>query len=290
MNVITALILFCSTLLGATKNVLIKGISGYSIKTREFFIAQSGIFGAGSVALLIINLFTFKGISLTTVICSILYGIILISGLWCYTLALSQGKTAVCATVYSFGFIVPTLSGTLFWNEKISIFGYLGILILIPVLIISGTSPKKQDNKQTNKTYIIPLIIALLSSGGLGVMQKIHQSSKSANEMNTFLLLSFVFAFTVSIIFAFATKKGENKIERKSISFSLIVGVIFSLCNIMNTYLAGVLDSAVLFPILNIGTILVSLLLSVIIYKEKIDRRDVLILILGILAIILVNF
>ena len=57
----------------------------------------------------------------------------------------------------------------------------------------------------------------------------------------------------------------------------------------MNTYLAGVLDSAVLFPILNIGTILVSLLLSVIIYKEKIDRRDVLILILGILAIILVN-
>ena len=289
MNVITALILFCSTLLGATKNVLIKGISGYSIKTREFFIAQSGIFGAGSVALLIINLFTFKGISLTTVICSILYGIILISGLWCYTLALSQGKTAVCATVYSFGFIVPTLSGTLFWNEKISIFGYLGILILIPVLIISGTSPKKQDNKQTNKTYIIPLIIALLSSGGLGVMQKIHQSSKSANEMNTFLLLSFVFAFTVSIIFAFATKKGENKIERKSISFSLIVGVIFSLCNIMNTYLAGVLDSAVLFPILNIGTILVSLLLSVIIYKEKIDRRDVLILILGILAIILVN-
>ena len=290
MNVITALILFCSTLLGATKNVLIKGISEYSIKTREFFIAQSGIFGAGSVVLLIINLFTFKGISLTTVICAVLYGIILISGLWCYTLALSQGKTAVCATVYSFGFIVPTLSGTLFWNEKISIFGYLGILILIPVLIISGTSPKKQDNKQTNKTYVIPLIIALLSSGGLGVMQKIHQSSESANEMNMFLLLSFIFAFTVSIIFAFATKKGENKIERKSISFSLIVGVIFSLCNIMNTYLAGVLDSAVLFPILNIGTILVSLLLSVIIYREKIDRRDILILILGILAIILVNF
>ena len=290
MNTITALILLCSTLLGATKNVLIKGLSGYSIKTREFFKVQSGIFGAGSVVLLIINLFTFNGISLTTIICSILYGIMLIGGLWCYTLALSQGKTAICATIYSFGFIVPTLSGTLFWNETISICGYLGILILIPVLIISGTSPKKQDNKQTNKTYIIPLVLALLSSGGLGVMQKIHQSSESANEMNTFLLLSFIFAFTVSIIFSFTAKKSENKMERKSISFSLIVGVIFSLCNIMNTYLAGVLDSAVLFPILNIGSILISLILSVIIYKEKMDKRDILILILGISAIVLVNF
>ncbi len=290
MTIIPALILLCSTILGATKNVLIKGFSGYSIKTREFFILQSSIFGAGSVVLLAINLFTFRGISSVTLLCSLLYGTMLIGGLWCYTLALSQGKTAVCATIYSFGFIVPTLSGTLFWNEKISVFGYLGILIIIPVLIISGTSPKKQEKKQTTKAYIIPLIIALLSSGGLGVMQKIHQKSDSADEMNTFLLLSFLFAFAISLIFVLSLKKGENKIERKAASFSLIVGVIFSLCNIMNTYLAGVLDSAVLFPILNIGSILISLILSIIIYKEKIDRRDILILILGILAIVFVNF
>ena len=290
MSIIPAIILLCSTILGATKNVLIKGLSGYSIKNREFFILQSSLFGAGSVVLLIINLFTFNGISLTTVICSILYGIMLISGLWCYTLALSQGKTAICATVYSFGFIVPTLSGTLFWNENVTLFGYLGILILIPVLIISGTSPKKQENKKTTKDYIIPLVIALLSSGGLGVMQKIHQKSSSANQMNTFLLLSFLFAFLLSLIFSLSLKKGEEKIERKTTSFALIVGSIFSLCNIMNTYLAGVLDSAVLFPILNIGTILISLILSIIIFKEKIDKRDILILILGILAIVLVNF
>jgi drug/metabolite transporter (DMT)-like permease len=184
---------------------------------------------------------------------------------------------------------VPTLSGTLFWNETISVFGYLGIITLIPILIISGTSPKKQDNKQTTKAFIIPLIIALLSSGGLGVMQKIHQKSDSASQMNTFLLLSFIFAFIVSLIFTLALKKGQSLIEKKTAISSLSVGTIFSICNILNTYLAGVLDSAVLFPILNIGTILISLALSVIIYKEKLDKRDTIIIILGALAIILVN-
>lgn len=290
MNIITALILFCSTLFGATKNVLIKGLSGHSIKNREFFILQSSIFGAGSIVLVFVNLFTFNGISLFTLICSLLYGIMLVAALWCYTLALSQGKTAICATIYSFGFIVPTLSGTLFWNESISIFGYLGIIILLPVLIISGTSPKKQEEKQTSKYFVIPLIIALLASGGLGVMQKIHQSSEYANQLNSFILLSFLFAFTVSVILSLTLKKGEKQVQRKTETFALIVGVIFSLCNIMNTYLAGTLDSAVLFPILNVGSIILSLILSIIIYKEKVDKRDVIILTLGVLAIILVNF
>jgi drug/metabolite transporter (DMT)-like permease len=107
--------------------------------------------------------------------------------------------------------------------------------------------------------------------------------------MNTFLLLSFIFAFIVSLIFTLALKKGQSLIEKKTAISSLSVGAIFSICNILNTYLAGVLDSAVLFPVLNIGTILISLALSVIIYKEKLDKRDTIIIILGALAIILVN-
>lgn len=289
MNTITVLILICSILFGATKNVLIKGLSVHPIKNREFFLLQALIFGAGSVVLAVANVISFNGISKFTVICSIFYGIILVAALWCYTLALSQGKTAVCATIYSFGFIVPTLSGTLFWNEKITVFGYLGIIILLPILIISGTSPKKQENKKTSKFFVIPLIIALLASGGLGIMQKIHQQSEYANQLNAFIFLSFIFAFTLSIILFLVLKKGEPPVQRKSITSSLIVGVIFSLCNIMNTYLAGVLDSAVLFPLLNVGSILISLVLSIIIYKEKMDKRDIIVLILGIMAIVLVN-
>ena len=289
MTLVTALILICSILFGATKNVLIKGFSVHSIKNREFFILQASIFGAGSVVLAIANLISFNGISKFTVICSIFYGIMLVAALWCYTLALSQGKTAVCATIYSFGFVVPTLSGTLFWNETITIFGYLGIIILLPILIISGTSPKKQENKQTSKFFVIPLIIALLASGGLGIMQKIHQQSEYANQLNAFILLSFLIAFTLSVTLSLILKKGEPTLKRKSLSSALFVGVIFSLCNIMNTYLAGVLDSAVLFPLLNVGSILISLILSIIMYKEKMDKRDVIVLILGIMAIVLVN-
>jgi drug/metabolite transporter (DMT)-like permease len=68
------------------------------------------------------------------------------------------------------------------------------------------------------------------------------------------------------------------------------VGLFFGCCNLLNTSLAGMLDSAIFFPTLNIGTILLSMLLGVIVYKEKIGKREALVLMLGAASIILLNF
>ena len=50
------------------------------------------------------------------------------------------------------------------------------------------------------------------------------------------------------------------------------------------------LDSAIFFPTLNIGTILLSMLLGVIIFKERIRKREALVLALGAASIVLLNF
>ncbi|MBO5356899.1 MAG: EamA family transporter [Clostridia bacterium] len=288
MNIIPALLLTLSAILAACKNILIKSFSGFSIKNKEFFGLQAIIFGAGSVILLFINIFDFHGIALKTVICAMFYGLLLVCGQWLYTVALTNGKTGICATVYAFGFVIPTLSGAIFWSEKITIFGALGILTVIPVLIISGLN-KNQNNTSASKSYIIPLFFAMLCSGGLGIVQKIHQKSEVANQRNVLILIAFLFAFTVSLIFFLTMKKGANQITRKNFVFCMLVGSFFSCCNMLNTYLSGVLDSAVFFPLINIGSILSSLILGLIVYKEKITKKDAIVLVLGFLAIVLVN-
>jgi len=288
MNIIFALLLILSAVLAAFKNILIKSFSGFSIKNKEFFGLQAIIFGAGSVVLLFVNIFDFNGIALKTIICSLFYGLLLVLAQWLYTVALTKGKTGICATVYAFGFVIPTLSGALFWDEKITFLGFLGILIVIPVLIISGAN-KNQNNATTSKSYIIPLFFAMLCSGGLGIVQKIHQESEVANQRNTLILLAFIFAFALSLVFFFIKKKSENKITQKNAVFCIMVGSIFSCCNMLNTFLSGKLDSAIFFPLINIGSILSSLILGLLVYKEKITKKDATVLILGFIAIILVN-
>ena len=288
MNLVSALLLALSTLLASLRNIMNKSFSGFSIKNREFFGLQATIFGCGSIALLLVNLFDFQGISLYTFFLALLYGGVLLSAQWFYTIALTKGKIAICATLYSFGFVFPTLAGFIVWDEEVTVFGILGILAVIPVLIISGTR-KKEEKKTNSLGFLIPLIIALVCSGGLGILQKIQQTSEYKNQRSTFILIAFLFAFITSLLFFLFKKKGDRPIDKRSLGFCTLVGVFFSVCNLLNTYLAGKLDSSVFFPILNISSILMSVLLGFIIYKERLTKKDIFVLCLGTIAIILVN-
>lgn len=290
MDFVLALLLLLSASLASTRNVLMKSFSPFSFKNREFFGIQAIIFAMGSMALLIVNAFEFNGISLFTVLIALIYGVVLLCAQWFYTIALSNGKTAVCVTVYSFGFLIPTLSGAIFWNEKLTVFGILGILIVIPVILISGINKKTENTGNGSKSYLIPLLLAMACSGGLGVVQKVQQKSEYANQTNSFILIAFVFCFLVSSLFFLAMKKGETAISRRNVISCTVIGAFFSICNLLNTYLAGKLDSAIFFPVLNIGGILLSSALGIIIYKERLIKKDIVVLLLAIASIILVNF
>ncbi len=290
MDIISALLLLLSAFFASVRNVLTKGFAPFSFKRREFFGIQATIFGVGSIALLIVNLFTFKGLSAFTLFLALIYGVLLVCAQWFYTIALSNGKTAICATIYSFGFLIPTLSGAIFWKEQITILGFCGILIAIPVLVISGISKKSSCENSTSNSYFLPLIIALICSGGLGVVQKVQQGSDFSNQTNSFILVAFTFCFIISLLFFLFLKKGSSKIQRKNLISCSVIGIFFATCNLLNTYLAGRLNSSVFFPAINIGSILFSLILGLIIYKEKPTKKDLIVLLLSITSIVLVNF
>ena len=290
MDFISALLLLTSAILASFRNVLMKSFSPFSFKNREFYGIQSLIFAAGTVVLLVVNIFSFEGISWFTVYMALIYGAILLCAQWFYTIALSNGKTAVCVTIYSFGFLIPTLSGAIFWGETITVCGAFGIAAVIPVILISGMGKKSNGNKGTAKSYLIPLLIAMVCSGALGIVQKIQQKSVYVGQTNTFVLIAFIFCFAVSLSFFLTMKKGPSQISKRNVFSCASIGLFFSTCNLLNTFLAGKLDSAIFFPALNISGILLSSALGIIIYKEKLTKKDVAVLVLAISSIVLVNF
>ena len=103
-------------------------------------------------------------------------------------------------------------------------------------------------------------------------------------------MIAFSFCFVTSLTFFLLLKKGPAPIRPKNLAACSVIGVLFATCNLLNTYLAGKLDSAVFFPAINIGGILFSLLLGFVIYKEKPTKTDWIVLLLSISSIILVNF
>ncbi len=283
------LLLSLSIILSSVRNILSKGISELKFGTKQFFLTQACIFVCGSIILMLVTKNFFGRPAVLTLCYAVIYSLLLLSAQYCYTSALKKGNIGICSTVYSLGFIFPTLSGSLFWNERLTVLNIIGILMVIPTIIISGMPVSKKGQQKNINTYIIPLIFAMLSSGGLGILQKIQQNSPYPEQKNFFVILAFALAGIISFLFSlFAKGEVQEKFGRKLILGGGI-GIAFGFCNLLNTILAGLLDSAVFFPVLNIGTILFSIMSGMIFYKERMTKNDLLILAMGIISIILIT-
>ena len=282
------LLLALSVLLSTGRNLSSKKISFTTFGQRNFFLMQFIIFLTGIVIV------AFKGgnglisVAPVTVLYAVIYMVFLLSANWCYTVALVNGNTSICVTIYSMGFIIPTLSGMMFWDEEVSLLKLIGIICVIPAVILSGI--KKGGNRaEKGKGYFIPAVVAMLTSGGLGIMQKIQQKSPYPDQFGTFVLIAFILGALVSLLFFAFARKGEKPLTKGNVGVACTIGVCWSLCNLLNTFLSGALPTAVFFPMLNIGTIFMSAFLGIVLYKERITLKTVAVVLLGILSILLIN-
>ena len=288
----TYFLLALSVVLSTGRNLLSKDLSHVRFKTKPFFSYQSILFLFGAIAILSFGNVSFVSVASATLLYSLIYGSLLILAQWFYTAALSKGNTAACSTVYSLGFIFPTLSGAMIWNEAFSFVDLLGVLSAVAAVVLSGLKVKKNESN-AKAYYFIPLVIAMLASGGLGIVQKVQQKSDYADQRPIFLLIAFLLAAGISLLFALMTKSTETDtdiLRARKLTVAALVGAFFGCCNLLNTLLAGLLDSAIFFPTLNIGVILLSTVSAAILFKEKLSKKEICVLVLGGISILLLNF
>ncbi len=278
------LFLLLSVSLTSGRNIASKKTAEDNKAPSLFFFSQAMLFLAADLLLISANITSFSLISTTTLLYGIIYGILLVLSQWMFTLALKIGSTSICSVVYSLGFIIPTVSGAIFWNEEFVITDLFGLILALTTIIFTVIG--KEKGGKTGKTFLLPIIIAMLSSGGLGIMQKVQQSSRFANERNEFLIIAFTLAFLSSII-GFIGCKNKAKIQKQNIVFPAIAGLCFGGANLFNTILAGRIKSAAFFPLQNISVILLSTILGITLFKEKLSFKNIMIILLGALTVVI---
>ena len=283
------LLLGLSVILSTGRNLFSKNLSDVQFGTKPFFLCQCALFLFGGASLALFGKISFDTIAYQTLIYAAVYALLLIFAQWFYTAALAKGNTALCSTVYSLGFILPTLSGAILWSEPFSVLDVFGLLCAISAVILSGVKPQLKE-KRGKSYYFIHIVIAMLASGGLGIVQKIQQKSAYAEQKSMFLLIAFILATAISLIFSlFAKKQGDHPFCHNKLAVASCIGVCFGCCNLLNTTLAGLLDSAIFFPTLNISVIILSMICGVIFFKERIKKREIAVLLLGLISILLLN-
>lgn len=255
--------------------------------------------GALSLVALVV-LFAYAGFKLEfstfTLITAIVFGIVTMIHLSFQTLALKFGPYSYTTVIISLSTIITALSGWAFWGEQLSLFKIIGLVFIVACFILAVD--KKKDNKSANFIWFILCMVCLITSAGIGLTQKVHQSSDFRFELSGFLCLAFAISTIGSFVIGFILRVRENKVLRASgqkvklnvkflIVCSIICGITLALNNVLNLYLSGAVDSAIMFPIANGVPFVMAVVLSFVLFKEKLDKRQTIGIIAGVISMVL---
>jgi drug/metabolite transporter (DMT)-like permease len=210
------------------------------------------------------------------------------------TKAMGSGPASIVTLIYSCGFLVPIFYGLAFWSERVSPWQWGGMLLLLVALWLIVCKREKRD---ASFAWLPFAVVAMLGSGTNAILQKTHQYSAFSDELRLFLVYSLFFSslFTgvASLLMREARKSPQDEQaprERlKKAVVPLCLGVCVGTLNFSNLYLSGRLPSVILFPIYNVGSMLLTVMISALIYRDQPTKRQRVGFLLGIIAILIVG-
>lgn len=215
--------------------------------------------------------------------------------------AIKYGSLAITMLVFSYSLLVPTLYGIVFLHDRLSVFAYVGIfLLLISLYLINvkkskssmaqSTAPK--DTSKSTSKWLFFLLLSFFGNGFCGIIQKMQQIKFDGGYKNELMIISlfidFIVLLTAYIIIS--SLSGNKKRDLKScLYFCIPNGISNSVVNYFLLILTGILPNAILFPCISAGGIVISFIIAALIYKEHLSKPQIIGYIIGIISVILLN-
>ena len=256
---------------------------------NDTFRFNSFSYAVASCVALIGLLVSAQAISAPTVICAFFYATIVVSLQTISITAMRVGAMSTTSICVMYGMIIPAVAGPIFWKEKIGILQIIGIVMMIVSLwLIKEKTPAEE--KSITKKWVVLAVLAFFLSGMAGVMEKIHQSTSAREERMPFVFIACAFMFAFSFVAKCVThRKGEKKRVGSLLPLAIVSGFVIGLYSTVNLILSGNLDSMIYYPIANGGAMLLTVLVSVIAFKEKFDKMRVIGTVMGLLGILFLS-
>ena len=222
--------------------------------------------------------------------------------------AMSGGEMTVSVVIINLSFCIPILLSIIFLKESASALQLIGMAILVLMIILVnliGDKKEKHSVKGAVKVLVFAFL-ACITNGLINFMLKLQQfyTGYSGGGMDAFYLAMFGGGSVICAIYFFAAKfiaksKPQNLVsveEEKKPKISpatliFLLGFAVGLCQIFCMYpqslLTNYVSATVQFTITASGAVLLSVMISFIKYKEKLNLKNVVSVICCLAAIML---
>tara|TARA_B100000497_G_C7685429_1_gene415323 strand:- start:1349 stop:2221 length:873 start_codon:yes stop_codon:yes gene_type:complete len=233
------------------------------------------------------NLFSIKWIGF-----SIALSLCFIIGFNLMAYSYQKAGVALTAIVAKMSLILPVIFAVAIYNESLPILKILGIISAIAaIILVNLPSDDEQKISLSKEILILPILVWLLSGIIEIILYYVQVEEYVTNDSIIFVSTSFAFAAILGFLFS-SYRAVAKRIYPKW--RDLLGGIALGLPNFLTIYLLLYLlekgwEGTVLFPINNVSVLLLTTIVGVVFYQEKVNRLKSVGLILSLVAIVLIG-
>ncbi|WP_190809015.1 EamA family transporter [Flagellimonas sp. S3867] len=212
---------------------------------------------------------------------------ILVFNLMAKTAQVAGVSVASVATKMSL--VIPVVLGVVLYQEKLSGFQIAGIFLALAAVYFA--SMKDGGMEISKKSLVLPLLV-FLGSGIIDASIKYFETEHlEPEEVSIFSAMLFGFAAISGFCFVgIKAVKKPLKVNFKNVVAGIFLGVpnYFSIFFLLRALQDGGLDSAAIFTLNNVAIVMLTTLLGIVLFKEKMNPKNWGGIALAVISIVLV--
>ena len=226
----------------------------------------------------------------TSIGLGVINGFFYIASLILFQNSVKHNGVVLSSIFMKLGIMVPLVISILLFKEMPTVIQVIGFMIAITAIVIINMKDKTEHNiseKVKERSSIkLGLILVLFGCGMADGMSKIYQELGTDKFEELFLVCTFVVAFLLSVVLVKIKKQRYTKNE-------LLYGALLGIPNYYSARFLlkalGEVPAVVAYPTFSIGTIAVITLTGVLVFKEKLNKRQLVAIGLIAIAVVLLN-
>lgn len=291
------LFLLASLAAGATKGYCGKKTSGYMSETKDALLANS--FRMALCVLISFFVLILQGqIQSLQISCQVLW-LSLFSAvansafvvLW--LLSVKNGAYMMLDVFCMLGVLIPLVGGTLFFHEEIRMNHIVGVLLLVISALIM-CSYNNSIKKKLTVSSVLLLLACGAASGLSDFTQKLFVQLTNAVPIAVFNLYTYLFSTVILTVgFMALSHSSPRNTPTADIKPIFCYLLIMAVCLFINAYCktkaATFLSSVQLYPLSQGGSLILSTLMSSILFHEKMTAKGFFGILLSFIALLMIN-
>jgi len=204
--------------------------------------------------------------------------------------AIKTGPLSLSSLFEAFSLIIPTFYGLFFLGDEVGALLVIGLLIL-GASIFFVNFEKRGEEKRITPIWILYILLAFVGNGMCTVVQKMQQDAFAGAYKSEFMIVALLMVLAVLLVFSLVFERREIlPTLRYSVPIGLMCGIGNGAANFFVMMLVTLkMPASVMYPLISAGGIIISYLLSRFLYKEKLSVWQNVGVLLGVLAVVLLN-